>query len=98
MGGVEMARTTQRGKAQTLPLAAETTLTALREAGRLEKIDDLRVATIRGLVAALSAEPTNAALWRELRQAEAMLRTVEDDAGADDLTALFAALGDTPKP
>jgi hypothetical protein len=47
---------------------------------------------------AVSAEPTNAALWRELRAAEATLRTVVDDGDDDSLSALFAALGDAPQP
>lgn len=78
----------------SLRVAAETMIESLRSAGRLESVDDLRVASLRGLVAAVSIEPTNAALWRELRATEATLRVVADDT-SDALSSLFAALGDT---
>ena len=88
---------TPRGP-RSLGDAAESLVTALRDAGRLEPVDELRVAALRGLVEAVVAQPLNAALWRELRALELSLRAVPDDVAGDDLAALFAALGDVPQP
>jgi hypothetical protein len=79
--------------------AAEATIRALRQAGRLEAVDDALVAGFRTIAAAVDADPGNASLWREYRAFEARLREtgdhVDDDL-ADVLRAMSAPVGDPP--
>lgn len=53
------------------PLAAslEVTLAELRRMRRLEKVDEARIELLRGLVAAIETDLSNAALWRQYREA-----------------------------
>lgn len=71
--------------------AAEETIDALNEAGRLDTVDSARIATLRALADAVDADGANASLWREYRAAEAALREVHDD-GTDDFAALVGKL------
>ena len=67
--------------------AAREMVTALRDMGRLETVDESRVAMFLTLAGAVDTDPLNAPLWREYRAAEAGLRelgVVEADA-FDDL-------------
>lgn len=75
--------------------AAETTIAALEDAGRLSDSDAALVALVRNLSAAVDESPGNAALWRELRAA---LQTLSE-VGADDLddgTLAFRVSVQTP--
>jgi hypothetical protein len=78
--------------------AIETMVTALRESGRIEPVDEARVTAAVALADAVDADPTNASLWREYRAAVETLRQVSDG-GTDDFAALMAGLsaevGDT---
>jgi hypothetical protein len=69
------------------------TIATLLDAGRLDPDED--AATIqqaRSLAAAVDADPGNAALWREFRQALDTLREVSaDDGGTGDEVALIIA-------
>lgn len=83
-------RTTNRGQ-------LEQTLKELRRLGRVEKIDAAAVQALRSMAAALDADPGNAALWRQYREALREL-TADDDHGSADaaLAELFAEVGDAP--
>jgi hypothetical protein len=74
-------RTTNRGQ-------LEQTLKELRRIGRIEKVDAAAVQALRSMAAALDAEPGNAALWRQYREA---LREIKAD---DDRTPIDDALDD----
>jgi hypothetical protein len=78
--------------------AAEITIFALRQSGRIETVDSARIAALQSLADAIDADGDNASLWREYRAAEAALREVHDD-GTDELatllTGLSAKVGDT---
>jgi hypothetical protein len=78
--------------------AAEETIAALRDAGRIETVDSARIAALQSLADAIDADGNNASLWREYRAAEAALREVTED-GTDELatllTGLSATVGDT---
>jgi hypothetical protein len=80
--------------------ALETTIEALRTAGRLEDIDDARVQIARGLASAVDAQPDNPTIWREYRAAEKALRE-ESENHADPFDQLIASIasevGNTPK-
>jgi hypothetical protein len=83
-------RTTNRGQ-------LEQTLKELRRLGRLEKIDAAAVQALRSMAFALDADPWNAALWRQYREALREL-TADDDNGSVDaaLADLFAEVDDAP--
>jgi hypothetical protein len=83
-------RTTNRGQ-------LEQTLKELRRLGRIEKIDAAAVQALRSMAYALDADPANAALWRQYREALREL-TADDDHGnvAAALAELFAEVGDAP--
>lgn len=70
--------------------AAQATLKALRDGGRLEPIDEARVAALLTLAAAVDDDPANASLWREYRAAEATLRETDDT--DIDYAGILAAL------
>jgi len=71
--------------------ALETTIEALRSAGRLNDIDDARVQIARGLASAVDAEPDNPTIWREYRAAEKALRE-ESENHADPFDQLIASI------
>lgn len=71
--------------------AAERFLVELRKQGRLEPVDVARIQTIRGLADALDADPQNAQMWKQYREAtEALLR--QDDDVNDALEKALADL------
>lgn len=61
---------------QTNSAALELVIGALREAGRIERIDEAVVMTARALASQVDEHPENAALWREYRAAEQTLRGI----------------------
>lgn len=77
-------RTTNRGQ-------LEQTLKELRRLSRIRKTDAAAVQALRSMAAALDAEPGNAALWRQYR--EALKELLADDGhgsagdAVDDLLA-----------
>jgi hypothetical protein len=81
-------RTTNRGQ-------LEQTLKELRRLGRIEKIDAAAVQALRSMAFALDADPSNAALWRQYREALREL-TADDDCGGVDaaIADLFTEMGD----
>lgn len=70
-------RTTNRGQ-------LEQTLKELRRLGRLEKIDAAAVQALRSMACALDADPSNAALWKQYREALRELRADDDRTSLDD--------------
>lgn len=75
--------------------ALERTLTRLTETGHIEAdIDDAAVQALRSMAAALDDEPSNAALWRQYRDALAEVRRVDSDADAG-LAAAYAEINGT---
>jgi hypothetical protein len=83
-------RTTNRGQ-------LEQTLKELRRLERIGKMDAAVVQALRSMAAALDADPGNAALWRQYREALREL-TADDDNGSVDaaLAELFSEVGDAP--
>ena len=81
-------RTTNHGQ-------LEQTLKELRRLGRVEKVDAGAVQALRSMSFALDADPSNAALWRQYREALREL-TADDGNGSVDaaLDNLFAEVGD----
>ncbi len=76
----------------------EQTLKELRRLGRLERVDAAAVQMVRSMARALDADPSNAALWRQYREAVGEL-TSDDDAGGsfeDAAAELYAEMGDAP--
>ena len=71
--------------------AADRMVTFMRDGGRLEEIDEPRVAAMLTLARAVDSDPLNAGLWREYREAEAALRGV-GVMERDDHDALMAML------
>jgi hypothetical protein len=83
-------RTTNSGQ-------VEQTLKELRRLGRVEKIDAAAVQALRSMARALDAEPQNAALWRQYREALRELTADDSDGGFDEAVGnLFAEVGDSP--
>jgi hypothetical protein len=81
-------RTTNRGQ-------LEQTLKELRRLGRIEKIDAAAVQALRSMAFALDADPSNAALWRQYREALRELTADDDSGGVDAAIAdLFTEMGD----
>ena len=75
----------------------EQTLKELRRLGRVEKIDAAAVQALRSIAFALDADPSNAALWRQYREALRELTADDGDSSADDAAAdLYAEVGDAP--
>lgn len=68
--------------------AIEATISALRNAGRLEAVDTARVEIARQLARSVDEHLDNASLWREYRNAENALRESFDEE-PDALTELF---------
>ncbi len=83
-------RTTNHGQ-------LEQTLRELRRLGRIEKVDAAAVQALRSMSAALDADPANAALWRQYREALRELTADDTDGTADAaLAELFAEVRDAP--
>lgn len=81
--------------------AAEMTVHALRELGRLDRVDEARVVTLVALADAVDADPANASLWREYRAAEGAVRELsaeDSDEFAALLDSLSAEVGDSAPP
>jgi hypothetical protein len=76
-------------------VAAEQTVVALRESGQIEPADATRAANLLTTASAVDADPTNAALRRELRLAEAALRHDEATIAADAYSEAMALLATT---
>ena len=76
----------------------EQTLKELRRLGRVERIDAAAVQSLRSMARALDAEPQNAALWRQYREALRELTADDDAAGSFDeaVAALSAEVRDSP--
>lgn len=55
------------------------TLRELRRLGRLETVDEARIAMLRSMATALDYDPSNASLWRQYRAALADLLGADDD-------------------
>jgi hypothetical protein len=81
-------RTTNRGQ-------LEQTLKELRRLERIGKMDAAVVQALRSMAYALDADPGNAALWRQYREALREL-TADDDNGSVDaaIANLFSEMGD----
>lgn len=60
------------------------TLRELRRIGRLEPIDTAKVQALKSMAAALDGNPSNAALWRQYREALEELTFDDDDGSFDD--------------
>ncbi|MFW6033984.1 MAG: terminase small subunit [bacterium] len=77
----------------------ETTLAAMAEMGRFERTDSARVQSLRSLARAVDADPGNAALWRQYREALRELSRDGDGSGSldDEINAMYAEVGD-PAP
>jgi hypothetical protein len=75
------------------------TLAELRRMGRIETVDAASVQALRSMAVALDGDPSNAALWRQYREA---LRELTADDGADvtgaALDELFAEVRDQAPP
>jgi len=83
-------RTTNRGQ-------LEQTLRELRRLERIGKMDAAVVQALRSMAFALDGDPSNAALWRQYREALRELTADDDDGSADAaLAELFAEVGDAP--
>lgn len=86
----------QRRKHQDAPqgsanvAALEKTLAEMERLRWFEKIDAARVQTLRSLAAAVDADPFNAQMWRQYR--EALTEVMKADDEADD--SLAAALAE----
>jgi hypothetical protein len=71
--------------------ALQNTIAELRQAGRLDNIDDARVRIALGLARAVDTMPDNPTLWREYRAAEKALRE-ESEAHGDPFEDLIRQL------
>lgn len=77
--------------------AADEMVAAMRELGRIEAVDAVRVAALLSLADAVDANPENASLWAQFRAAEAALREIGtdgDDSFEQSVAALQAAIRD----
>lgn len=73
--------------------AVAATLTAMREAGRLDATDSATVVVAESLARAVDDDPGNASLWREFRAALNDLRGVgASDADRDEISQIIEAL------
>lgn len=74
----------------------ERTLAALDRLGRVEDIDAARVQAVRSMALALDYDPSNAALWRQYREAIKELTASESSSLDSELAGLFSEVGDSP--
>jgi len=85
-------RTTNRGQ-------LEQTLRELRRLGRVEKVDAAAVQALRSMAFALDDDPSNAALWRQYREALRELTADDSDGSFDEAAAeLYAEACDEAAP
>lgn len=77
--------------------ALAVTLGELRRTGRVERIDAAHVQALESMAAVLDADPSNAALWRQYRDALGEL-THDGDGGSVDaeLAELFGPVRNSP--
>ena len=75
----------------------ERTLAELDQIGRVEKIDAAAVQALRSMAQALDSDPSQAALWRQYREALREL-TADDSSNSVDeaLAALYTEVRDAP--
>jgi hypothetical protein len=73
---------------QTNVQALEKTLACLEATRKVEEVDAAAVQALRSMAAALDADPTKAALWREYLDALAEVRRADDDADSGLANAL----------
>lgn len=71
--------------------AVNVTVLALQDSGRLSPADAARVSMVESLADAVDADPGNASLWREFRQALDGLMVERDD-GIDEFAAVLGVL------
>lgn len=74
------------------------TLDQLEEMGRIERVDAARVQGLMSMAESLDIDPSNAALWRQYR--EALRELTADDSGGsldDDLAALYSEVRNSPE-
>lgn len=82
----------QRAKHEDAPAvrpnvdALEVTLGEMERLGRFEKVDAAVVQTLRSLAVSVDADPFNAQMWRQYREALTDVMKADDDAD-DRLTA-----------
>lgn len=76
------------GKKMTNAEALEKTLTCLAATRKVEDVDAAAAQALRSMAAALDADPTKAALWREYLDALSEVRRADDDADAGLADAL----------
>jgi hypothetical protein len=77
--------------------AIELTLAELERMGRLEAVDAAQVQVVRSLATALDDDPSNAALWRQYREALGELSADDAHSSVDDAIAdLYSEVGDPP--
>lgn len=75
------------------------TFAELREMGRLEKIDAARLQMLRSMAGALDLDPSNAALWRQYREALGELTADDNGSSIDDaIEDLFTEARDSSAP
>ena len=78
--------------------ALEETIGAMRDAGRLEKVDNAKLAVLRAMATQLDTDTTNSQMFRVYWEAlEALTDDADDDGGVDGLLEqLFSDTRDTP--
>lgn len=69
------------------------TLAQLQAMGRFEKVDAARLQMLRSMARALDYDPSNAALWRQYREALKELTSADDSSESvdDALSYLFGS-------
>lgn len=73
------------------------TIAQLREMGRFEKVDAARLQMVRSMARALDYDPSNAALWRQYREALKELTADDSSESVDDaISGLFGSVRDSP--
>lgn len=77
--------------------ALTVTLCELRRMGRFEQVDAARLQALGSMAGALDLDPSNAALWRQYREALRELTADDSDGTVDEaIRELFGAVGDSP--
>lgn len=71
----------------------ERTLEAVKRLGRVEDIDAARVQAVRSMALSLDYDPSNAALWRQYREAIKELTASGSSSLDAELRGLFADTG-----
>jgi len=77
---------------RTCRSAVDATIKAMRDAGRLEEVDQAQVTTAQALADAVDAAPGVASLWREFQSALVALRHIGEGAPDDSLASLLDKL------